>query len=203
MKAPKNRPWKVLKSEYVRQRPWCTVRLETLAMPDGRIVPEYYVFEYPDWVNVIATTRDGRLLLVSQYRHGLGETAYEIPAGCIEPADASPLAAAQRELKEETGYGGGRWRQLTVVAPNPATQNNRTYCFVAEGVERLGDQQLDATEQIDIYLVTRDEVLDLLRTDRIRQALMAAPLWRYLYEERTAAPAQGPEPSDVAETAEG
>lgn len=182
MENPENRPWKVLSSRYLVQRPWCTVRLERLEMPDGRSVPEYYVFEYPDWVNVIATTREGRLVLVSQYRHGLGETAWEIPAGCIEPSDPSPLAAAQRELREETGYGGGRWRQLTVVAPNPATQNNRTYCFVAEGVERLGDQQLDATEQIDVRTASRDEVLDLLHTDRIRQALMAAPLWRYLYE---------------------
>ncbi len=184
MKNPENRPWKVLESEYVRRRPWCTVRLERLEMPDGRVVPEYYVMEYPDWVNVVATTHDGRMVLISQYRHGLGETAYEIPAGCIEPADASPLEAARRELREETGYGGGRWRQLCVVAPNPATQNNRTYCFLAEGVEPQGAQQLDATEEIGVHLASREEVLELLAGNRITQALMAAPLWRYFYETR-------------------
>ena len=89
------------------RRPWCTVRRETVELPDERCIPEYYVFEYPAWVNVIATTRDGRFVMIDQYRHGLGETSYEIPAGCVESDDASTLAAAQRELAEETGYGVG------------------------------------------------------------------------------------------------
>lgn len=92
------------------------------------------------------------------------------------------LAAAQRELAEETGYGGGQWQQLMVVAPNPATQNNLTYCFLATGVEPLGDQHLDPTEDLRVHLMTRREVLDLLRRGEIRQALMAAPLWRYFAE---------------------
>lgn len=182
MENPPNRRCKVLASEYLFRRPWCTVRHESLELPDGRQIPDYYVLEYPDWVNVIATTADGRFVFIDQYRHGIGETSYELPAGCIEPTDASPLAAAQRELSEETGYGGGRWRLLTQLAPNPATQNNRVYCFVAEGVERLADQHLDATEDIGVHLFARDEVLALLRDDLLRQALMAAPLWRYFHE---------------------
>ncbi len=184
MENPKNRRWKVLASEYLAREPWFTVRHESICSPAGRQVPHYYVFEYPDWVNVIATTRDGHFVLIDQYRHGLGETSYEIPAGVVEPTDASVLAAAQRELAEETGYGGGQWQLLTIVAPNPATQNNLTHCFVATGVERLGEQHLDATEEIRIHLLTRDELLGLLRNDRIRQALMAAPLWRYFAETK-------------------
>lgn len=107
MENPKNRSWKVLTSEYLARKPWFTVRHESLELPDGRRIPDYYVFEYPDWINVTAVTRDGRFVLIDQYRHGLGETSYEIPAGVTEPSDASPLAAAQRELMEETGYGGG------------------------------------------------------------------------------------------------
>jgi len=183
MENPKNRKWKVLSSEYLARKPWYTVRHERVELPDGRIVPDYYVYEYPDWINVIATTRDGRFVMIDQYRHGLGETAYEIPAGVVEPTDASLLEAARRELAEETGYGGGEWRQLMAVAPNPATQNNRTYCFAAEGVERIGEQHLDASEDIRVHLLTRGEVLELLHTDRIQQALMAAPLWRYFWEE--------------------
>ena len=105
MENPKNRKWKVLTSEYLARKPWFTVRHESLELPDGRRIPDYYVFEYPDWINVTAVTRDGRFVLIDQYRHGLGETSYEIPAGVTEPSDASPLEAAQRELMEETGYG--------------------------------------------------------------------------------------------------
>ena len=130
MENPKNRKWKVLTSEYLARKPWFTVRHESLEQPDGRRIPDYYVFEYPDWINVTAVTRDGRFVLIDQYRHGLGETSYEIPAGVTEPSDASPLDAAQRELMEETGYGGGQWRLLTTLSANPATQNNLTYCYL-------------------------------------------------------------------------
>lgn len=182
MENLKNRAWKVLTSEYVARKPWFTVRHESVELPDGRRIPDYYVFEYPDWVNVIAITSEGRFVFIDQYRHGLGQTDYEIPAGVAEPTDASMLAAAQRELAEETGYGGGEWRELMVTAPNPSTQNNLTHCFLATGVERLGEQQLDASEDIRVHLLTAGEVRRLLNENRIRQALMAAPLWRYAAE---------------------
>ena len=182
MENPKNRKWRVLHSEYLARKPWFTVRHESLALPDGRTIPDYYVFEYPEWVNITAIDREGRFVMIDQYRHGLGETAYEIPAGVVEPSDASLLDAARRELREETGYGGGEWRLLTSISANPATQNNLTHCFLATDVERIGEQQLDATEDIRVHLFSRDEVRELLRTDRIRQALMAAPLWRYFAE---------------------
>ena len=193
MENPKNRKWRVLHSEYLARKPWLTVRHESLALPDGRTIPDYYVFEHPEWVNITAIDREGRFVMIDQYRHGLGETSYEIPAGVVEPSDASLLDAARRELREETGYGGGEWRLLTSISANPATQNNLTHCFLATGVERLGDQQLDATEDIRVHLFSRSEVLELLRTDRIRQALMAAPLWRYFAETPEAGePAPGP-----------
>ena len=103
MENPKSRAWKVVKSEYLARKPWFTVRHERIELPDGRSIPDYYVFEYPDWVNVIAITKEGKFVFIDQYRHGLGETNYEIPAGVAEPDDASMLAAAQRELAEETG----------------------------------------------------------------------------------------------------
>lgn len=193
MENPKNRKWRVLHSEYLARKPWFTVRHESLALPDGRTIPDYYVFEYPEWVNITAIDREGRFVMIDQYRHGLGETSYEIPAGVVEPSDASLLDAARRELREETGYGGGEWRLLTSISANPATQNNLTHCFLATGVERIGEQQLDATEDIRVHLFSRDEVRELLHTDRIRQALMAAPLWRYFAETPEAGePAPGP-----------
>lgn len=71
------RNWKVLTSEYLARKPWFTVRHESIELPDGRRIPDYYVFEYPDWVNVIAITKEGKFVFIDQYRHGLGETDYE------------------------------------------------------------------------------------------------------------------------------
>jgi len=173
------RPWDVLRSEYLFRRPWLTARRDHVRLPDGTENPEYYVLEYPDWVNVIARTRDGRFLLVRQYRHGIRETRYELCAGVIDPTDASPEAAARRELWEETGYGGGRWRQFCVLAPNASAMNNRSYTFVAEDVEQVSSQHLEPTEDITVHLLDPAEVRRLLEGDEIRQALMAAPLWKY------------------------
>ena len=106
---------------------------------------------------------------------------HEIVAGVIEPGE-QPEAAARRELEEETGYGGGNWRELMVLSPNPSTVTNIVHCFVATGVERTAAQHLDATEDIEVCLFSKDEVRQMLRRGEIMQALMAAPLWRLLAE---------------------
>lgn len=107
METPKNKSWKVLKSEYLSRQPWFTVRREEVELPNGNKIPEYYIYEYPEWINVIAITKEQKFVFVRQYRHGLGITAYELCAGVCEKEDASPLVSAQRELLEETGYGNG------------------------------------------------------------------------------------------------
>ena len=172
--------WKVLSSEYIVQRPWLTARKDVLQMPDGRVNPEFYVLEYPSWVNVIARDREGRFVMVRQYRHGLGAMSTELVAGVVE-AGEEPEAAARRELMEEAGYGGGRWTLQAVISGNPSTTNNLTYCFLAEDVEHLGSQHLDATESIEPLLLSREELMDLMMSDEMKQSLMLAPLWRYFY----------------------
>ncbi|MDE6099006.1 MAG: NUDIX hydrolase [Muribaculaceae bacterium] len=170
--------WKLLDSEYIFRRPWLTARRDRLELPDGRIHPEYYVLEYPTWVNIVAITADGMFLMVEQYRHGLGEVLTELVAGCVEEGE-TPLEGARRELLEETGYGNGTWEQITVLSSNAAANNNLSYSFLAVGVEKLGSQNLDNTEDIQVKLYTREEVRQMLLRDEIRQANMAAPLWKY------------------------
>ena len=174
--------WKVLKSEYLFRRPWLTVRRDCVELPDGRQNPEFYVLEYPDWVNVIAITEDGKFVMERQYRHGLGKTCFEIPAGVIEEGE-DPLDAAKRELMEETGYGEGKWRKIMTVSGNSSTTDNLSHCYVAEGVRKRSAQHLDSTEDLEIVLLDTAQVKGLMVNDQIKQALMAAPLWRYFSEQ--------------------
>ena len=170
--------WATVDSEYLFRRPWLTVRRDKVRLPDGRINPEFYVLEYPDWVNVIAITEDGLFVMEKQFRYGLGKTCYELAAGVVEDGE-TPLQAARRELAEETGYEGGKWQKLMTVSGNPSTTNNITHCFLATGVKKVSSQHLDATEDLEVCLMTKEEVRDLLDCDQIRQALMAAPLWKF------------------------
>lgn len=179
-----NRRWKVLKSENIlKLGPWLSVRQECVKLPSGVEIPTWYVLEFPDWINVIALTKDGQMVMVDQYRHALGETHYELVAGVIDPGE-TPLHAAQRELSEETGYEGGEWSLYMTLSPNPTNHNNLSYTFLARGVEKRRDQHQEPTEDIGIDLFAEDEVRQLLEQGEIVQALHAAPLWRYFAEKQ-------------------
>lgn len=175
--------WKILRSEYISRRPWMTARRDEVQLPDGRIIPEYWVLEFPDWVNVIALTKDGDMVMVRQYRHALGLTEYELCAGVMEEGE-SPLEAAKRELLEETGFGGGTWTEFMSICANPSNHTNLAHTFLAVGVERVCEQHLDATEELTCHVLSQDEVFGMLQRGEIFQALMAAPLWRFFYERR-------------------
>lgn len=170
--------WKILESRYLIRRPWLTARVDKVELPNGVVHPEYYVLEYPTWVNIIAITADGRFVMVEQYRHGLGDVFTELVAGVAEKGE-EPLQAARRELLEETGFGGGEWQLYTVLSANPGSMNNLTYTFLATGVEKISAQHLDATEDIAVRLLTADEVKAMLLSNEMKQSLMAAPLWKY------------------------
>ncbi len=170
--------WETLKSEYVIRRPWLTARRDTVKLPTGEVNDEYYVLEYPEWVNVLAITADGGFVFIRQYRHGLDVTSYEIPAGVVEDGEDYE-AAARRELLEETGFGGGEWSLMMTVSANPSTMNNLCHCYLATGVEHIGKQHLDRTEDIEVHLMSRDEVFKMLSNGAIVQSMMAAPLWKY------------------------
>lgn len=174
------KPWKVLNSEYLFRRPWLTARKDCVQLPSGVVNQEYYILEYPTWVNVIARTVEGDFLFIRQYRHGIGRTCFEIVAGVMDDTDPSPLEAAQRELMEETGFGGGKWELLAVLSPNASANTNLTYCYLAEGVSPKGQPHLEATEDITHCLLKEEEVRELLESGEIVQALMAAPLWKYM-----------------------
>ena len=126
-----NRPWKVVKSENILHLgPWLSVRQECVELPSGKQIPTWFVLEFPDWINVIAITKDGKMVMEDQYRHALGETHYELVAGVIDPGE-TPLEAAKRELSEETGYEGGEWQLFMTLSPNPTNHNNKSYTFLA------------------------------------------------------------------------
>lgn len=174
--------WKTLGSRYIIQRPWLTARVDKVQLPCGTINPEHYVLEYPTWVNILAIDKQGHYVLIRQYRHGLDEIGLELCAGTSE-AGENPEQAARRELLEETGYAGGAWTLTMKIAQNPSTCNNYTYCFTAVGVERVDNQHLDPSEDIEVVILSRNELLKAMRSGEITQALMLTPLYAHFFNE--------------------
>ena len=170
--------WKTLNSEHVFKCPWITIRKDHVRLPSGIEIPDFFVSELPDWVNIIAITKDSKFIIEEQYRHGIQRLCYELCAGKVEPRE-DPLDAAQRELLEETGYAGGEWQEYGIYAPNASGCNNICYTFLATNVEKVSDQLLDSTEDINLHLLDEKQIKAMMLDGRIAEAVMLAPLWRY------------------------
>jgi len=146
---------------------------------------DFVIVQAPDWVNVLALTPDGRLVLVRQFRFGVDAFSLEIPGGVIEPGE-DPVEAGLRELREETGFTGRGARLLGCVHPNPAIQSNRCHFVFVEEAVRTAALEWDADEEIEVTTVPVDEVFAFARGGGITHSLVLnalllfEPYWRAL-----------------------
>jgi ADP-ribose pyrophosphatase len=165
------KPWRKLSSDEAVDYRILQVRRERYESPRTGQPLNATIVEAPDWVNVIALTPDEQCVLIRQFRFGTEQFTLEIPGGMIDPEE-SPLTAAERELREETGYTAARWTALGRVAPNPAFQRNYLYTFLAEGCEGGGAQLQDPGEDIEVVLTPYREIDALLASGEIDHALV-------------------------------
>lgn len=162
-------------SRYVHKDRWLTVRADDCLTDDGVSIAPFYVLEYPDWVHVVALDAKGNVLLVRQYRHGLGDFSLELPAGAIDAADPDPLSAAARELLEETGCAGAM-TFAGLATPNPSTHANRVHTIVARDVSRVAPPADDPTERLELLWVPIDEAIRLALSGQMVAAIQVASL---------------------------
>jgi 8-oxo-dGTP pyrophosphatase MutT (NUDIX family) len=127
----------------------------------------------PDWVNIIAVTPDGRMLLVEQFRHGTDQVTLEIPGGAVDP-DETPQGAAERELEEETGYRPGEVIKLGSVDPNPAFLSNTCWTYLALDCREVGTINPDPSEEIVVHLVPLGDFSGLIDDGSITHSLVIA-----------------------------
>lgn len=163
--------WKTLSSEYLFNDRWFKVRKEVCETPEGKTVNPYYVYDFPTWVGALPVTEDGKIVMVRQYRHALGEVCIEIPGGCVDDTDKSFQSAIAREILEETGYSFSSYAYLGKISPNPSTNSNLLHMFLAKGGKKIAEQQLDGNEEIEVILLSIEELKQLLKENKIMQAM--------------------------------
>ncbi len=162
--------WELIRSEPGPDLIIFKARFDWLRNPRNARVMRAVVLEATDWVNVVALTSAGRLLVVRQYRFGVGHATVETPAGLVEPGE-TPAEAARRELAEETGCTTENWQSLGWVEANSAFLNNRCYIWLARDVVKTRPAHLDETEEITVSELSLEEVKAEITTGRMTNSL--------------------------------
>ena len=147
---------------------------EDVALPGGHTIPGYLCSETREYAMVFALMSDGTVPLVRQYKHGKGQDSLDLPAGYLDGPDEAPLAAAQRELREETGVTAGRWRPMGSFVLDANRGGSRMHLFLAEDARRDGGQELDVTEELEVTFHTVEELIAMVLSGRIDSLPSAA-----------------------------
>ncbi len=147
--------------------------------PVSRHIGEYTIINSNDWANVVPVTKDGKIVMIEQYRHGNDSITIELPGGLVEN-DEKPEVAAARELLEETGYSSTKKPILLgKQSPNPAFMDNSCYTYLIEGCELTNPQNLDKDEIIEIHKFGKEEVKEMIKSGKINHGVILTAFYFY------------------------
>lgn len=177
--------WEEIKTEHIVQDEWIDFRRSAYRFPDGSVFEPYYSYSRRDYVVIVACDTDGNYLCVRQFRQGIRKVTTEFPAGGIERKDgreygaAGPqtedaLAAAKRELVEETGYESDEWEHLLTVPSNATIADNYAHLFTARNCRKVSGQSLDDTEFLKVKKFSAQEIEEMIATGEFPQAVHIA-----------------------------
>ena len=173
--------WEEVKTEHIVQDEWIDFRKTSFRFPDGNIFEPFYTYSRRDYVVIVASDEDGNYLCVRQFRQGIREVTVEFPAGGIERNDGKEygerseaavedaLAAAKRELQEETGYRSDDWEHLLSIPSNATIADNYAHIFVAKNCQKLSDQSLDPMEFLNVEKYTAEQIEKMIYEGRFKQ----------------------------------
>jgi len=176
------RPWSVAASRITYEDRWIRLRSDDCVTADGTVVAPFHVLDYPDWINVVPVMPDGRVLLTREYRHGRGEIIHGLVAGGVEHGDSetgdAAMAAARRELREETGYEASTFVKLLTSYPNAASHSNAVTSWLALDLSRAGEPRFDPGEKVELLFEDLAALLgDLQSGAVIMQSMHVAALY--------------------------
>ncbi len=174
---------KRLKRELIAKGAIIDYYQDTMQIPNGNIA-HWDLIDHKGAAAVVAVRDDGKLLMVRQYRNALERETLEIPAGGLNSRQEPTKDAAIRELREETGYITDDVKFLTSIYTTVAFCNEKIDIYLAEGLKRQGDQDLDEDEYINIEAYDLDELLDMVYSAKIQDSKTVCGIMLYAYQKR-------------------
>lgn len=176
--------WEEVSREHIVQDEWMDFRRSAYRLPDGKVFEPFYSYSRKDYVVIVATDCDGNYICVRQFRQGIGKVTTEFPAGGLERSDGreygaetgdglseDALAAAKRELQEETGYSSTEWTHLLTIPSHATLADNYAHVYMAKNCRKVSGQQLDDTEFLNVELHTERELGEMVHNGGFQQAV--------------------------------
>ncbi len=179
-----DKPWQKNGSKQLLQTRLFSIHEEKLVCPRNGKEGNFLVFQFGDWVNVIAITKKNEIVMIKQFRHGNKRSELEIPGGLIDNSDRDPVSAGLRELLEETGYSGKKAELIASVYPNPALQNNLCHTILVSDAEKTNGKALEDCEDIETVLVSEESIEDMIADGLIAHSLVLNALQIYLLKKK-------------------
>ncbi len=161
-----HRKWEIVSSELIVDSPWYSLRRDACRLPDGSLVDPYYVRVHEGFAVIFALTRDNRVVMTRQYKHGYGDVVLELPAGALDRGE-DPIVCAARELEEETGFVAPSLELLAEFAADPTSSTGRLFLYLGRDAAPIGRAEPDSTEDIETLLVPLQELLGRVRSGEV------------------------------------
>jgi len=175
-------PYQLLKSEPGPDLGIFKIRFDHQKNNRNQHVLKATVLEAPDSANVVAITPNQEIILVRQYRFGIGRETLEIPGGMVDKGEDIPAACA-RELLEETGYASNQWRYLGPIQSNPVFMDSLLHQYIATDTVLVNETlKLDPAEQIEVVCLSQEEVRKLILDRTIQHPHTLTALMQYFWE---------------------
>ena len=160
-------PWKTLATRDVHNgEPWLKLSIEQVQLPNGHIVDDYYRLALQDYAIIFAQVPDGRVIMLRQYKHGVGRASLMLPGGGLSPGEPA-IAAAQRELLEETGYQAESWRSLGQFVTSANYRGSEGHIFIAENARKVTEPNSGDLEEMEVVLLPPTEIYQAFQQGEI------------------------------------
>lgn len=167
------KPWEILDTEYIVNNRWLKLSSKKFLLPNGTIVPDYYIAEKPDIVIIVPITPDGQTMIMKEFERGVMQVGYKFPAGRVNEKE-KPDKAAIREFMEETGILIEELIPVGVLDAEPGWMTTKVYIFVAKSLSVTTEPFPDPEELYETEWIPFKELGHMIKEGKVHNIFVVS-----------------------------